>query len=239
MGRTTGLLISFTKCNATANEADWSAWYDEVHLPDLLRDDGGPWVATRWQVVPKPTLGMPGLGFTHLAIYEFEGTSILHQVERLIARDIRLHREGRIHANHAVLDAQVFHAHGAHTDKPAPSAELRGHIMAYVMCNQPDVEAEWDEWYDREHVPDMMSSGGFSAATRWEREPRNPFGTNHITLYDVAHESVQTAVDLSAAVMPGLIAAGRKHRCHTGGLVLTLEPTGRYGGAGLRAADVD
>jgi hypothetical protein len=34
--------------------------------------------------------------------------------------------------------------------------------------------------------------------------------------------------------MPGLIAAGRKHRAHTGAMTLTLVPAGRYGGAGYR-----
>lgn len=230
--------MSFTKCNAGPAEAEWSAWYDDVHLPDLLGERDAPWVATRWAVAPKPAFGGPGLGFTHLTIYEFEGDDLLRKVERFIARDLKLARDGRVHPNHAVFDAQVFQAHGKYGDKAEPSLALRGHIIAYVMSNQPSAEAEWDEWYDREHIPDMIDSGGFSGATRWARQPRNPYGPNHITLYDVAHESIQTAVEMSAAVMPGIIAAGRKHRCHTGGMVLTLEPAGRYLGAGLRAADV-
>lgn len=238
MGRSTGLLISYVKCNAAANEADWSAWYDDVHLPDLLRDGGGPWVATRWELSTKPAPGMPGIGFTHVTIYEFDQPDPLTAVERLVARDVELRDAGRVHPNHAVIDAHAFRAHGPWSDKPEPSPALRGHILAYVLCNQPEHEAAWDEWYDREHVPDMLGSGGFSAATRWERMPRNAYGAHHITLYDVAHESVQTAVDLSAAVMPGIVAAGRKHPCHTGAMTVTLVPSGRFGGAGLRADQV-
>ena len=35
-------------------------------------------------------------------------------------------------------------------------------------------------------------------------------------------ESIDEAVARSAAVMPGIVAAGRKHRAHTGALTLTL-----------------
>jgi hypothetical protein len=133
-----------------------------------------------------------------------------------------LRAEGRVHDAHTVIDCGSYVAHGAFTDKPAPTDELRGHILAHVLANDPGGEAEWDEWYDREHVPDMMASGAFTAATRWRREPRHALGPNHITLYDVGHESIDTAVELSAAVMPGIIAAGRKHPTHTGALTLTL-----------------
>jgi hypothetical protein len=137
-------------------------------------------------------------------------------------------------AAHAIIDVGLFTAHGLWSTKPEPSAELRGHILAYVLANDPAAETEWDAWYDDEHVPDMMASGAFAAATRWVREPRRPYGPNHITLYDVALDSIDEAVARSAAVMPGIIAAGRKHRAHTGALTVTLVPAGRYGGAGCR-----
>ena len=43
------------------------------------------------------------------------------------------------------------------------------------------------------------------------------------------------AVEKSAAVMPGIAAAGRKLDCHVGAMTVTLAPSGRYGGAGYRA----
>jgi hypothetical protein len=235
MSDTTGLLVVYTKCNKTQYEAEWDEWYDTVHLPDLFSYGDGPKVATRWQLSAKPVLGMPGPGFSHVTIYEFRGTDIADQIAGLAPRSAELREKGRIHPTHSVIDAHAFVAHGAYQDKPEPSDALRGHILAYVMSNDPTREAEWDTWYDTEHVPDMMASGAFSAATRWERSPRLRYGANFVTLYDVAHESVDTAVELSAAVMPGLIAAGRKHEVHTGALGLTLIPAGRYGGAGYRA----
>lgn len=236
MGRTTALLIVCTKTNKPAAEAEWSAWYDDQHLPDLFDRLGAdaPKVVTRFELARKPEPGMPGLGFSHVAIYELDGADLTAQIAAITAADHALRAEGRIHPTHAVIDAQVLVAHGPYADKPEPSPELRGHILAWVLSNDPTREAEWTEWYDREHVPDMMDSGAFAAATRWERTPRHVYGPNHITLYDVAHDSIDTAVQLSAAVMPGIVAAGRKHETHTGALTLTLIPTGRHGGTGYR-----
>lgn len=238
MGRTTALVIVNSKCNKPSDEAAWSAWYDDVHLPDLFAQLGAdaPKVATRFEQSRKPEPGMPGMGFTHVTIYELDGTDPQRQAERLFAADRELRAAGRIHPTHAVIDAVVVEAHGPYSVKPEPSPALRGHILAWVFANDPTREAEWTAWYDHEHVPDMMDSGGFAAATRWVRTPRAAHSPNFITLYDVAHPSLDTAVQRSAAVMPGIVAAGRKHPTHTGALTLTLVPTGRYGGAGYRGA---
>src|SRR5215475_15534064 len=70
--RTQGLVISYTRCNDPGRAQDWSNWYDEVHLPDLV-GRGGVWAATRWQLTEPPVPGRPSLGFSHVAIYELEG----------------------------------------------------------------------------------------------------------------------------------------------------------------------
>ncbi len=70
---------------------------------------------------------------------------------------------------------------------------------------------EWDRWYDEQHVPDMLSCGAFSAMSRWRRVPPLRVGPNHLTLYDVATDTVDEAVARSAATLAEIVAAGRKH----------------------------
>src|SRR5690606_22625668 len=106
-----------------------------------------------------------------------------------------LRAANRVHETHTVMDAQRYVEHGRWTNKPAPTDALRGHILAHVLANDPTREAEWDAWYDDQHVPDMMASDAFSAATRWRRQPLAPVGPNHITLYDVELDSIDTAVE--------------------------------------------
>ena len=70
--------------------------------------------------------------------------------------------------------------------------------------------------------------------TRWERVPRVRVGPNHLTLYDVRTNTVDEAVRRSAVTLAEIVAAGRKHETHAGGLTVTLRPTGRHANRGYR-----
>ena len=80
----------------------------------------------------------------------------------------------------------------------------------------------------------MLSCGAFSAMSRWRRLTPSAAGPNDLTLYDVATPTVDEAVARSATTLAEVVAAGRKHECHTGALTVTLRPTGRHTGAGMR-----
>lgn len=224
------LLIAFTRCNAPARAGEWSAWYDEVHLPALLR--AGADVITRFELTEQPVPGMPSIGFSHVTLYDFRGAGAEARLDATLALDDELQGGKALHPNHCLIGVDALRAHGGEKSDPAPDST--GHILAYVMCNQRARQAEWDAWYDATHLPDMMQSGAFRAGSRWLRREPARYGANHLTLYDVAGRSVEEAVALSAKVMPGIAAAGRKLDCHVGAMALTLRPTGRYGGAGLR-----
>jgi hypothetical protein len=139
-----------------------------------------------------------------------------------------------MHAAHVNVGADVFEAHGRHGHKPEPSAERNGHILTHVLCNDPRREAEWDAWYDEQHVPDMLSCGAFGAMSRWRRTLPLPVGPNDLTLYDVSTPTLEEAVRRSAVTLAEVVAAGRKHETHTGALTVLLRPTGRHGARGFR-----
>jgi hypothetical protein len=235
--RTLGLLILQAKCVRAADEPDWDAWEDHVHLPALCGGADaadGAWAATRFELTARPEPGMPGIGFTHLTILELDDPDVRAQAARVLAIDGALRADGRLHPAHATIAADAFVAHGRYGSKPEPSSARTGHILTLVLCTDPTRVAEWDEWYDDVHVPDMLSCGAFSAMSRWRRVTPLGVGANHLTLYDVATPTVDEAVTRSAATLAGVVAAGRKHECHTGGFTVTLHPTGRHGGAGVR-----
>ena len=232
-GPTTGLLVVYAKCIRAIDEASWDEWEDDVHVPAVCGADG-PWVATRFELTRRPQPGMPGIGFTHVTIYALDAPDVAAQAARALAADDGLRADGRMHPAHVAVGADVLTAHGRFGTKPEPSPALRGHILAYVLCNDPAREAEWDTWYDEQHVPDMLSCGAFDAMSRWRRTPQARVGANFLTLYDVSTDTVDEAVERSAATLADIVANGRKHECHTGALTVTLRPTDRYGGEGFR-----
>jgi hypothetical protein len=223
----------YAKCIRAPEEPDWDEWEDDVHVPALCTA-GGPWVATRFELTARPQPGMPGIGFTHVTIYELDDTDVAGQAARTLDADEALRAAGRVHTAHASVGADVLAAHGLFGDKPEPSPALRGHILTNVLCNDPAREDEWDTWYDEQHVPDMLSCGAFGAMSRWQRTPRARVGSNFLTLYDVSTDTVDEAVERSAVTLAEIVAAGRKHETHTGALTVTLRPAGRHGGEGFR-----
>jgi hypothetical protein len=231
---TTGLLVVYAKCVRVDDEGTWDAWEDDVHLPAQCSRPGGPWAATRFELTARPQPGMPGIGFTHVTIHELDDADVSGQAARTLAVDDRLRAAGRMHPAHATVGADVFAAHGPHGVKAPPSDARAGHILTHVLCTDPARLDEWDRWYDDQHVPDMLGCGAFSSMSRWRRVPGHEVGPNHLTLYDVATDTVEEAVRRSAITLAEVTAAGRKHPTHTGALTVTLRPTGRYGGAGYR-----
>ena len=230
---TTGLLVVYAKCIRATEEPDWNAWEDTVHLPAVCAGDG-PWAATRFELTARPESGMPGIGFTHVTIYELDDNDVAAQGDRALARDGQVRDEGRMHPAHIAVGADIFAAHGRFGQKAEPSETRTGHILTHVLCNDPSREAEWDAWYDDEHVPDMLSCGAFAAMSRWHRSRPVPVGSNHLTLYDVSTPTVDEAVRRSATTLADIVADGRKHETHAGALTVTLRPTGLHGADGFR-----
>jgi len=230
---TVGLLVVHAKCMRADEEPDWDAWEDDVHLPALCGPRGA-WAATRFELTARPQPGMPGIGFTHVTILELDDLDVAAQAERVVAVDDALRATGLMHPAHAAIAAETFVAHGRHGTKPEPAEARTGHIVTHVLCTDPARIDEWDTWYDEVHVHDMLSCGAFSAMSRWRRIEPVRVGANHLTLYDVATPTVEEAVTRSAATLADVVAAGRKHECHAGGLTVTVRPTGRHGGLGVR-----
>jgi hypothetical protein len=217
------LVIAHVKCVDPGQTAAWSDWYDAVWLPALLEERDTATDATLWSLANQPEPGLPGLGFSHVAVFECVDLSA---VARLAARAAELRTEQLVHPCHCVTAADVWVPHGRWVDRPSRSPHRTGMILAEVMVADPSAEAGWHEWYDAQHIPDMLDTGAFAAATRWERSPRRQIGPNHLTVYDIEGIEVAAAVERSAQAMPGIVAAGRKFPGHTGVLTVTLVPSG-------------
>lgn len=59
-----------------ADEAEWNAWYDHSHVPNLLRVPGYL-AGARFRVKPDPRFGDKVMGPKYLALYEWEGPHCL------------------------------------------------------------------------------------------------------------------------------------------------------------------
>ena len=229
--RTKALVVVFTRPSDFSQEASWSAWYDEEHLPATAAA-GGAWVVSRWETTDRPPGGSGPVGFIDMAIYELEDPATAPRL--LDVLDGRRKPTGPVHVAHTIIGVDAFETFGRWSAKTEPHAGLTGHVMAYVGPNDATREAEWNAWYDAVHVVDMMGSGAFSNTTRGRRVSPQRFGPNFLTLYDVALPTIDEAVTRSGAAMGPAHAAGRILDCHAGGLRAALKPTGTHGAQGYR-----
>lgn len=220
MKEASGIALHFVRCNAPDKREGWDSWHRETYLPEIGQVESVR-SASHWALTEQPEPGMPSVGFSHVTILELSG-EVDGAADRIRDAHRAIQAKGEMHPNHSVMNVDLLESHGRWGGKSAPAEGLSGHILAYVLCNDPLREAEWDAWNDDVHMPDMMASGAFEGVTRWRRRRQGEWGTQFLTLYDVGAIGVEEAVRRSAAVMPGIVQAGRKHDCHAGGLTLTL-----------------
>ncbi len=240
MPHTEGLNITFTRCNDPSKEAEWSAWYDDIHLPDVMAT-GTCWVATRWELIDRPVTGYPALGFTHLNVKEVEGPDVAaNMLPRNPGTGLkRLKEQGRMFPNQGVIDIQTLKSVGRWSEKPEPTAETKGLFCVFATCTDSDMEDEWNDWYDNVHVPDILDTGRFRAATRWVRLERRRNGTDYLALYEVADDDIAGTVGMIGDLVPKLFAQGRMHSFHCAGMRFATKPAGKWTGRGFRAENLE
>ena len=63
--------------------------------------------------------------------------------------------------------------------------------IVYTNCLDPAREKEFNDWYDKVHLPDVLETRGFRRATRYEkREPAEGEG-KFLALYEVETEDME------------------------------------------------
>jgi hypothetical protein len=82
----------------------------------------------------------------------------------------------------------------------------------YFVFNNPEPgkEAEFDEWYDTVHIPEVMSVGNIVSAQRFkyrqlEREAGQPIAHACLTMYELEGDPDEFMAKISAAVASGKV----------------------------------
>jgi antibiotic biosynthesis monooxygenase (ABM) superfamily enzyme len=157
-------LLLLVQANVAAeHEYDFNAWYYH-HVPALLEIPGYRW-GRRYQGV---------LGDTkYLALYEIEDAAFL---EHLIGPDADK-RHPTANAEFAkfeqlqgVSDVRINiyqQLSGSHLGNPFLNDDLP---LSAVMvdCAVPEKEAEFNAWYDRSHVPNLVQIPGYASGARFQ-----------------------------------------------------------------------
>jgi hypothetical protein len=79
----------------------------------------------------------------------------------------------------------------------------------YTLCQSPELEKEFNVWYDKIHIPDILKIPGFIHATRYKiRGPVEGQG-NYLSLYEIETEDIDKTMAVEHDVVTKLGEQGR------------------------------
>ena len=177
------LLVAFDFTNA--HEDEFHDWYDLEHIPERQRVPGFG-LCERW------------IGFTNpkqaIATYDLESPEVLKTPPYLaIAHENLSVWSKRITG----MCSRLIRFDGGQTlPGDADSPHGAGGLLVNAMNVAPDHDAEFNEWYDREHIPALAAVPGVLSARRF----KDLAGTHrYLALYHLKTPEVTLGADWKSA----------------------------------------
>lgn len=178
-----GTLIAAMKM-ARAAEDEFHDWYDTEHLPERQRVPGfllcQRWIGAQDRTVSVATYDLAGLAVLKTPAYlAIGGDNLSPWSRRVLDRVERLMRfEGD-----QILPGELL----------APANA--GGLLLNAMNIPAEVEAEFNDWYDKEHIPALAAVPGVLCARRF----RGTGNRTYVALYHLESPDVVESADWKRA----------------------------------------
>jgi hypothetical protein len=179
-----GTLIAAMNVGQAA-EDEFHDWYDTEHLPERQRVPGFL-VCERWIGAQDPKVSVATYDLDRVAVLQspaylaIGGENLSPWSKRVTSRVERLMRfEGD-----QILPGDQL---------PPPSA--RG-LLLNAMNIAPELETEFNEWYDKEHIPALGAVPGVLCARRFRGTSGN---RKYVALYHLADSDVAESAEWKQA----------------------------------------
>ena len=178
-----GILIAAMRIGKAAPD-EFHDWYDTEHLPERERVPGflacQRWIGTDDGTVSVATYDLETAAVLQGPTYRaIGGENLSPWSKRVTARVERMMRfEGD-----QILPGDELPPRGA------------GGLLLNAMNVTPEAEAEFNEWYDKEHIPALSAVPGVLSARRF----RGSGNRAYVALYHLADPAVQESASWKQA----------------------------------------
>jgi hypothetical protein len=170
---------------AQAAEDEFHDWYDTEHLPERTRVPGflvcQRWIGAHDRKVSVATYDLENVAVLRSAPYLAIGGENLSPWSKRVTR--RVERLMRFEGDQILPGDQL----------PPGNA---GGLLLNAMNIAPEFEAEFNEWYDKEHIPALSAVPGVLCAHRFRGTSGN---RKYVALYHLATPEVQESAEWKAA----------------------------------------
>jgi hypothetical protein len=82
-------------------------------------------------------------------------------------------------------------------------------FVVYSDCADPSREAEFNEWYDQTHLPDVLNTPGFIRASRYINTDPNAGPGKYLAIYEIESEDIGQTMTTLGERLTKLKASGR------------------------------
>ncbi len=162
--------------NAAADE--FHDWLDTEHIPERLRI-AGILNAVRWLGVENPNIS--------LVIYDLENLEVLNKPEYLAVSFENFSPWSRRLIGSKTKRVTRFACEQINPGNQIAPANAGG-LAAYAMNVAPEFEAEFNHWYDAEHIPSLSALPGVLCARRFQSKGRTDH--KYVALYHLQSPAI-------------------------------------------------
>jgi hypothetical protein len=170
-----GILIAAMKIGRAA-EDEFHDWYDTEHLPERQRVPGFL-LCQRWIGADDPRVSMATYDLSDVAVMQgpgykaIGGANLSPWSRRIVAKVERIMR----YEGEQILPGEEL-----------PPADAGG-LLLNAMNVVPEHEADFNAWYDKEHIPALSAVPGVLSARRFRATAGGP---KYVALYHLAGPEV-------------------------------------------------
>jgi hypothetical protein len=189
-------------------EAEYNEWYDGIHVRDVLNTPG--FVRARRFVIKE---FRDGRG-KYMSVYDIDTDDIEKTMKGRLERRAEENRQGRGSISRPNLAFSVWRdvlwKRLFEMRAPESSTSKTGKWLNTVEQNcDPVREAEYHDWYNNMHIPDILKTPSFVSATRYQiKEFRDGRG-KYLALYDLETDDIDATMRIRLGKRDEEVKAGR------------------------------
>ena len=157
----------------SAHKAAFNDWYNQVHVPEIMACPGFL-SSVRYEEVDADG--------RYMAMYELSGLEALVSDEFDKARGWKEMQPVVLGSTNAVWT----HIYTAPEGSRQPSGALPELLRFNRSAVSPEHDAMFNQWYNEEHLPELLECPGWLSASRYEAVRGTP---KYLAIYDLADAS--------------------------------------------------
>ena len=156
-----GLLLAITDCTDPAKVDEFNSWYNHMHLPDVTAPGIFGHAMRFANTDPSSSAGQ------YVATYETGWKDLSRAMPDYLKASAKLRESGdRITPLLETVTVGVFKRLGG--EFTASVKPTRGILMVLSNCKSTASEEDFNRWYEDVHIADILDTGAFHTAYRYE-----------------------------------------------------------------------